>query len=128
MSTSAQQMIDLVDRIIKAAETGDPSDLPNIYAPDAVIWHNHDKKDTTVQQNMRVLAGIAKYIDNRRYEDRRIHTFEDGLVQQHRLTGIKKSTGEKVQLDAVVVIKVKDGRITRLDEYFDSAEAVKFSP
>jgi len=48
---------------------------------------------------------------------------------QHELANIRRSTGEKVALHACVVIAVNDeGRITRLDEYFDSAEATRFAP
>lgn len=126
MSNDRHPHVQLLDRIIAAAEAGDPSDLPNVYAPDAVIWHNHDNLDTNVQQNMRVLAGIAKYVDNRKYENRRIQVFEGGVIQQHVLTGIKKSTGEKLSLHACVICHIKDGKITRLDEYLDSAEAMRF--
>ena len=55
--------------------------------------------------------------------------FEGGAVQQHVLRGTRRSTGEEVALHACVVIAVDDqGRISRLDEYFDSAEAARFAP
>lgn len=55
--------------------------------------------------------------------------FEGGAVQQHVLRGTRVSTGEEVALHACVVIAVEDGKITRLDEYFDSAEAAaQFAP
>jgi hypothetical protein len=44
MSTvERHEYVRLLDRIIAAAEAGDPSDLENVYWPDAVIWHNHEK-------------------------------------------------------------------------------------
>lgn len=120
--------IALLDRIIAAAEAGDASDLANIYAPDAVIWHNHDLRDTTVAQNGRLLEGMAKWVTDRTYDERRISAFEGGAVQQHVLRGTRVSTGEKIALHACVVITVVDGKITRLDEYIDSAEAAQFAP
>lgn len=120
--------IALLDRIIAAAEAGDASDLANIYAPDAVIWHNHDLRDTTVAQNGRLLEGMAKWVTDRTYDERRISAFEGGAVQQHVLRGTRVSTGEKIALHACVVITVVDGLITRLDEYIDSAEAAQFAP
>jgi ketosteroid isomerase-like protein len=121
--TANPEHIKLLDRIIAAAEAGDPSDLADIYAPDGVIWHNTDNREQTVADNQRVLAAMDKHVVDRKYTDRRVHVFDGGVVQQHVLRGTKRSTGEPVELKAVVVVLVEDGKITRLDEYFDSAEA-----
>ncbi|MGJ9422573.1 nuclear transport factor 2 family protein [Aeromicrobium sp. CF3.5] len=120
--------IALLDRIIAAAEAGDATDLANIYAPGAVIWHNHDDKETSVEQNGRLLEGMARWVSDRRYTERRVTAFEGGAVQQHVLRGTRVSTGEEVALHACAVITVVDGQITRLDEYIDSAEAASFAP
>ncbi|GAA2080526.1 nuclear transport factor 2 family protein [Aeromicrobium tamlense] len=120
--------VQLLDRIIAAAEAGDPTDLAEIYAPDGVIWHNHDGVEQTVEENARVLTGIAKRVTDRRYTDRRIQLFDGGVVQQHVLRGTNVRSGEPVELHACVVVTVnEDGRIARLDEYIDSAEAARFS-
>ncbi|MBC9227497.1 DUF4440 domain-containing protein [Aeromicrobium sp. 636] len=118
----------LLDRIIAAAESGDPSDLANVYAPDAVIWHNHDGVEQTVEENARLLRGIAKRVSDRRYTERRIQLFDGGVVQQHVLRGTNVRSGEPVTLHACAVVTVgEDGLIHRLDEYIDSAEAIAFS-
>jgi ketosteroid isomerase-like protein len=116
----------LLDRIIAAAEAGDPADLENVYWPDAVIWHNHDNKEQTVQQNMKVLAAMDRFVTDRTYADRRRFVFDGGIVQQHVLRGVRRRDGEHVQLHACVVVSVRDGRIARLDEYIDSAEVATF--
>lgn len=121
--------IALLDRIIAAAEAGDATDLFEIYTPDAVIWHNHDNREQTVEQNARLLVGMSKWVSDRRYEERRVTAFDGGAVQQHVLRGTRVSTGEKVELHACAVITVNsEGKITRLDEYIDSAEAATFAP
>ena len=118
----------LLDRIIAAAEAGDPADLENIYAPDAVIWHNHDLKEQTVADNARMLSSMDRWVADREYTDRRVHVLEDGVVQQHVLRGVNRKSGEPVTLHACVVVQVSaDGRIARLDEYIDSAEAAVFT-
>jgi ketosteroid isomerase-like protein len=122
-STERHEYVQLLDRIIAAAEAGDPADLLDIYAEGAVIWHNTSNHEQSVQQNMRVLAAMDRFVTNRRYEDRRFHVFDGGVVQQHVLRGIQRSSGEQVELKACVVVLVENGKITRLDEYFDSAEA-----
>lgn len=120
--------IALLDRILIAAEAGDATDLADIYAPDGVIWHNHDLKEQTVAQNARVLEAMGRWVADRKYTDRRVFAYDGGAVQQHVLRGTRISTGEEVALHACVVITVEDGKITRLDEYFDSAEAAQFAP
>ena len=54
--------VQLLDRIIAAAEAGDPADLFNVYAPDGVIWHNHDGVEQTVEQNAKVLRRISERV------------------------------------------------------------------
>ena len=120
--------VQLLDRIIVAAEAGDASDLFDIYADDAAIWHNTDDRTQTVERNAKVLEAMDRFVTDRRYTERRVTAFEGGAVQQHVLRGTNRSTGEEVALHACVVIAVNDeGRITRLDEYFDSAEAARFA-
>lgn len=129
MTTTRHPNVQLLDRIIVAAEAGDATDIYDVYAPDAVIWHNHDLREQTVEQNARVLVAMDRWVADRTYTDRRVMAFDGGAVQQHVLRGTRRSTGEEVALHACVVIQVnEDGRITRLDEYFDSAEAQLFAP
>lgn len=119
----------LLDRIVAAAEAGDATDIFEVYAEDAVIWHNHDNKEQTVQQNARLLERMDGWVADRTYAERRIHVFDGGAVQQHVLRGTHRRTGEPVELHACAVIAVNaEGRITRLDEYIDSAEAARFGP
>ena len=121
--------VQLLDRITAAALAGDGSDLFNIYTEDAVIWHNHDNREQTVAQNVKLLERMPQWVTDREYADRRFQVFEGGVVQQHTLKGTRISTGEPIALHAVCVVLVnEDGRITRLDEYFDSAEAAKLAP
>lgn len=127
--TDTHPNIQLLDRIIVAAQAGDATDLFDIYAEDAVIWHNTDERTQTVERNARVLEAMDRFVSDRQYTDRRVTAFEGGAVQQHVLRGINRSTGQEVALHACVVITVNDeGRISRLDEYFDSAEAALFGP
>ena len=123
------EYVQLLDRIIVAAEAGDPTDLFNVYADGAVIWHNHDGLETTVEQNAKLLKKMSEWVADRRYTDRRIQVFEGGVVQQHVLRGTHRVSGEELSMDACVVVSVNDeGKITRLDEYIDSRQAARFRP
>lgn len=81
-----------------------------------------------VDDNARVLAAMDRWVADRKYTERRIRVFEGGVVQQNVLPGTNRASREPVALHACVVVQVgDDGRITRLDEYIDSAEAAIFS-
>jgi len=49
---------------------------------------------------------------------------ETGFVQQHILRGLLPN-GEKLALPVCIIFQINDGQITRLDEYFDSANAAQ---
>ena len=57
---------------------------------------------------------------------RRLEVFPGGFVQQHLLKGRRVTDGLPVQLPACVIAYVREGRITRLDEYLDSAHVADF--
>ena len=86
---------------------------------------NTDSATQTREENLETLKGFMQRIPQRRYENRRVQTFDGGFVQQHDLKGVKRD-GSEVTLPAVIVCKVEAGVIARLDEYFDSAHVAKF--
>jgi ketosteroid isomerase-like protein len=51
--------------------------------------------------------------------------FDGGFTHQHELQGVRRD-GVRVHLAACIVCQVADGKITRLDEYFDSAQVAEF--
>ena len=118
----------LLDRIVVAAEAGDPSGLDGVYTEDAVIWHSHDNKTQTLAQNMKLLVMMDKWVGDREYADRRVYVYENGVAQTHTLRGTKRSTGERLELHAMVVCEITDGKISRLNEFLDPGEAARFGP
>jgi ketosteroid isomerase-like protein len=116
----------LAQRFFDAVEAGDIETVHGCYAPDARIWHNTDGAEQTRDDNARTLRGFARLISNRVYAERRLHVFEAGFVQQHELRGVR-SDGVAVRLTACIVCAVENGQITRLDEYFDSAQVAQFT-
>ncbi len=121
----ADGMRALAKRFFDAVEAGDIDAVRAIYAPDAVIWHNTDGVEQTPDQNLETLRGFVRLIEERRYLDRRVQVSGAGFTQQHVLHGVRRD-GTQVSLPCCIVCEVKDGRITRLDEYFDSAAVAKF--
>ena len=113
--------LDTADRLFGAIMKADVEALRQVYATDAVIWHNNDNTEQNVDQNLRVLAWVVKNIKELRYEDIRRQETPTGFVQQHVLRGTGPS-GKPVAISACIVCRVENGRITRLDEYLDSAQ------
>ncbi len=119
---SEQDVMDLADRFLTAVESGDADTVRAIYAPHAKIWHNFDGVEQTVDENMRVLGWFARTLPNRRYRVQRREATRDGYFQQHVVEAVLPD-GTHWKMPACLVVTVKDGRITRLDEYLDSAQA-----
>jgi ketosteroid isomerase-like protein len=111
----------VAERFFAAIGRGDLDAVRAIYAPDAVIWHNHDGVEQDVDQNLAVLAWVVKNVSGLRYEEVRRFPTPSGFVQQHVLRGAAPS-GQAIEIPACIVCAVAGGRITRLDEYLDSAQ------
>ena len=116
----------LARRFFDAVEAGDIETAGTCYAPDAVIWHNFDNLEQSREQNLAVLAGMPHRLSDRVYADRRVEVFAGGVVQQHVLQATRRFDGSRLTMPAVVLCRVKDGRISRLDEYLDSAHVAEF--
>jgi ketosteroid isomerase-like protein len=105
---------ELVAAFFAALEAGDIETLREIYAPDAVIWHNDDLIEQPVEENLKVLQGL-------RYDVTRRVPAPDGVLQQHVLRG-RLPSGAEVELHAAMYLQVRDGHITRIEEYLDSGK------
>jgi uncharacterized protein len=114
------EILDLAARFFDAIQTGDVEAARAIYADDAVIWHNDDQREQPVAENLQVLAWMVRAIPDRAYTEVRRDVVAGGFVQQHVLRGTTK-WGASVEMPAMVRVWCDDGRITRLDEYYDSA-------
>ncbi|QUD89335.1 nuclear transport factor 2 family protein [Phenylobacterium montanum] len=115
----------LAKRFFDAVEAGDIDTVYGSYAPNARIWHNTDGLEQTREENAATLKDFVRRIPTRVYADRRLKVFEGGFVHQHELRCVR-ADGEAVSLTACIVCAVEDGHITRLDEYFDSAQVAAF--
>jgi ketosteroid isomerase-like protein len=112
--------LELAERFFKAIEAGDIEAVMEIYAPDAEIWHNTDGLTQSPADNARTLTWITTNLQGVSYTEIRRSATEDGFVQQHLLVATNRA-GQRVEVPACIVTRIADGRITRLDEYLDSA-------
>ena len=120
------EILALADRFMTGIQAGAADEVRACYAPDAKIWHNNDNVEQTVDQNMKVLAWFARKLPNRHYRVLRREALSDGFLQQHVLEATMPD-GTAWAMAACVVVRMKDGLITRLDEYLDSAQSAALS-
>jgi ketosteroid isomerase-like protein len=119
---TAAEKSELADRLFAAIEAGDVPAVRACYAPDARIWHNFDGREQTVEENLATLAWMCGRLSARRYEVTRREVLGDGLLQLHVLRGTARS-GEPFSLACAMVLTMAAGRVTRIDEYLDTAQA-----
>ena len=116
----------MAQRFFDAIEHGDIAAMQASFAPGAQIWHNTDELIVTPEQTAQTLTGMVTRIKDHKYANRRLATFPGGFVQQHVLEGVRVHDNGPVRLPCAIVCQVADGKITRLDEYFDSAHVAEF--
>src|SRR5262245_26679206 len=114
MTTHETEMRALAQRFFDAVEAGDIETAGSCYAPDVAIWHNFDNLEQTREQNLAVLAAIPQRLTDRVYADRRVEVFPGGFLQQHVLYATRKFDGARLAMPAVIICRVKDGKIVRL--------------
>jgi ketosteroid isomerase-like protein len=117
-----EEIADIADRLITAIMAGDSDAVRSIYSPDARIWHNFDQRDQTVDENLATLADMHRRAKNLNYTEIRRFAAPDGFVQQHVLTG--DATYGPMKMPAMIRFWVADGRISRLEEYLDTRQAM----
>lgn len=116
----ASAMRVLANRFFGAIEAGDIEGVSSCYAPDAIIWHNDDRLETSPKQNLEILGQFIANVPKRVYANRRFFPVEGGFVQQHD-TELHLADGRVLTLPVCIVFTVVDGKIQRLDEYLDRA-------
>ena len=116
------EILALAERFMTAIQAGDVEGVRGCYASDARIWHNNDGLEQTVDQNLKVLSWIARKLPERHYRVLSREALKDGFLQQHVLEATLPD-GTAWAMPACVVVRMKDGKVTRLDEYLDSAHS-----
>ena len=117
---------ELVDRFFAALVAGDSDALRAVYAPDATIWHNtggmsEEFSNQSAEDNVVMNAMIAKLMPGHRFDHVRRAHVDEGVFQLTVLRG--ELAGQPVEHHMAIWIKIEGGRITRIEEYFDSVTA-----
>lgn len=118
MSDSA---IAAVDALGKAIHDRDAALLRTLYADDIAVWHASTNAEQDKAQNIGLLEAVFAVTSELEYVNIRRQPIAGGVVQQHSLVGRFADGTEMPALHACLFIWVRDGQISRIEEYFDSA-------
>ena len=112
---------DVATRFLDALNSGDVDTARACYHPDAEIWHDFDGVTQTVDENMALMAAMAKRAAAREYVVRRLEPIAGGYLQLHTLQ-LTLPDGRELAAEAVALVQVgDDGLIHRLDEWINPA-------
>jgi uncharacterized protein len=95
-----------------------------LYAEEVTTWHAATGTTTPLGERPSG-ARLRDAIPDLRHEDIRLHVHADGFTLQATVVGTV--SGTELRLPVVLIATVVDGRITRFEEYADSASAAPFA-
>jgi ketosteroid isomerase-like protein len=119
--TTTVSAVEVADRLFAAVASGDVAAVEALYAPDCIVWHNFDNIGQTVAENLRTLRWLTRNVSNLSYDERRCEETASGFLEQHVMRGADKA-GNAIEVPVCMIGTVVDGKITRIDEYLDSAQ------
>ena len=113
---------DLADRFFTSVEQQDFQMFRTTFDASAVIWHNMDRTEKVLVTFVDVLEDVRAKASSWKYVLIRHRDFSDGFVRQNRLVGTTRA-GKPFDFATCVIGIVRDGRLTRVDEYYDGMAA-----
>lgn len=109
----------LCQRLFDAFVAHDLDLAESMLAPDATVTQNGNVM--TWPEARAAIAGFIDVLRNHRYDDVRRVIGDRAVVEEHSVLA-ELPDGSPVHLHACVVVRVdREGRITSLDEYVDTA-------
>lgn len=112
---------DVADRLFGAIERGEYDAVEGLWADGVAVWHSGDAQDNDRAQALKVIRWFIRTTTARSYEVLDRQSFDGGFVQQHILRA-DGTNGSSITLRVCIVVKIEDGLIARIDEYFDPAD------
>jgi ketosteroid isomerase-like protein len=113
------EILELAAALMAAVQRGDIDAVKALYAQEIILWHTNDRVNQTSEDSIRTLTWINKHMKGVRYEELRVAALDDGFVQQH----VMRADSPKVDMPCMLRAWCANGRVTRIEEYFDSVDA-----
>lgn len=110
---------EIARRLFDGIEAGDTDTLLGLYADNAILWTNVSQRTVDARQLAKMLPVIIRKIPERRYVNRRITLMEEGFIHRHTIRATHPGGGT-ASVECCAIVKLSEGKVTRIDEYFDS--------
>jgi ketosteroid isomerase-like protein len=125
-AASAETIADAADRLFTLIEKGDSAAIDRMWSDDIAVWRAGARRDPSKPDGkaraLRVIDWFITATTERHYEVLDRQFFEGGFVQQHILHATGHA-GQSISMRVCIVIRVgSNGRLDRIDEYFDPAQ------
>lgn len=118
---SEQDKLDVAAAYAAASRANDATAFAALAAPGALTWHNFDDKEMTIEQTVRGLGSVHRAMPDAQWSDVSLKTTTDGFVWQSILTGT--APGGALRLHSCLIVTLnEEGKVTRAEEYLDTAQ------
>ena len=114
--------LDLAQRLFDNIENKSVAAVAALYADDVAVWHNFSNAVQTKAENLKVLEGLTKAVAHIRYDVQERLLLGERVMQRHLLR-CRVESGEEVVIPACIFVTARNGKITRIDEYLDTAQS-----
>ena len=110
---------EIAKQLFSALAGQDEAAVRRLCAPDMRVRQNNGRP-MSLDTLLRFNAAVGRAVKDFRYEDAVRSTTDTGFVEEHAVRGTLPD-GTALELAVCVVAAVKDGRVTDVREYLDSA-------
>ena len=117
---TSSEVTAVADQMFAAIERGEVSALAAMWSDDVIVWRLGGGRERDKPRALGVIDWFVANTTSRRYEVLDRQVFDGGFVQQHVLHAATPN-GTPVSFRACLIVRVADGRVTRIDEYLDPA-------
>ena len=93
-----------------------------LYAEGGLGWHNFDELWAPIEEAPQRMGAVRTVVPDFHAEDIVTHPWPGGFAVEYAFVGTSVR-GQSVRIVGCIVATVADGRITRLKEYVDTAQA-----
>ncbi len=110
----------VINRYFEAIQSLDFATVANLYGENLAVWHNFSDAEQGKRANLEQLRAMEA-LSAVRYEVTERQIVGNRVAQRHRLH-VTRPDGKSFDLPVAIFLTVENGLITRVDEYFDSAQ------
>jgi ketosteroid isomerase-like protein len=117
-STDAEQVTTLAAAYAAATRAGDADGLAACCEPAAVVWHNYNAAEVSLEQSNKTLLWLHRKVADLEWKDVALLTTPSGFVWQALMTG--RAVGGPLEAHTCMVVTLgASGLVARIEEYLD---------